>query len=182
MIGHGVGLVAAVFNFDRRSAAFNDILLKFGLMGYFDHHYGLRPATIIDEDLEIAKEITTLLRSDLSIHKCQAGKCVESLGITYSFDSHGVLLKSSTRLEQKAAIDHVPIPGKQLPAEAGKTQGLARVCLGAFLGTLHSGLSPFSLRTTILLRSEGRLGARTHCCTQVLEVVTQLHWTNTGNC
>ena len=45
------------------------------------------------------------------------------LGIMYSFDSHGVLLKSSTRLEQKAAIDHVPIPGKQLPAEAGKLKG-----------------------------------------------------------
>ena len=80
MIGHGFGLLAAVFNFDRRSAAFNDILLKFGLMDYFDHHYGLRPATIIDEDLEIVKEIATLLGSDLGIHKCEAGKCVDSSG------------------------------------------------------------------------------------------------------
>ena len=50
MIGHSFGLVSAVYNYNRRSAAVNECLVKlFGLVAFsfYDDKYGFEPAETV---------------------------------------------------------------------------------------------------------------------------------------
>ena len=60
MIGHSFGLVSAVYNYNRRSAAINEILVSlFGLIAFsfYDDKYGFEPAQTVESAHQIAQHV-----------------------------------------------------------------------------------------------------------------------------
>lgn len=60
MIGHSFGLVSAVYNYNRRSAAINEILISlFGLIAFsfYDDKYGFEPVQTVESAHQIAQHV-----------------------------------------------------------------------------------------------------------------------------
>ena len=60
MIGHSFGLVAAVYNYNRRSALVNEILQKIFLLvsfNFYDDKYGFETETTIDSALKCGQSV-----------------------------------------------------------------------------------------------------------------------------
>ena len=60
MVGHSFGLVSAVYNYNRRSAAINEILVKeFGLaaFSFYDDKYGFEPKRTVQSAHRVAQAV-----------------------------------------------------------------------------------------------------------------------------
>ena len=83
MIGHSFGLVAAVYNYNRRSALLDEILRNvFGLVSchFYDDKYGFEPSESIDSAMLVARSLHTWLAAQFDAMKLQQGPVVDILG------------------------------------------------------------------------------------------------------
>ena len=84
MVGHSFGLVSAVYNYNRRSAAINEILVSlFGLVafGFYDDKYGFETQALARR---VAECVHTWLGARFDQKKLQLSAEPTILGVTYN--------------------------------------------------------------------------------------------------
>ena len=126
MVGHSFGLVSAVYNYNRRSAAINEILEKlFGLVAFnfYDDKYGFETEETIDSAHEVAIGIHWLLGAGFEQKKLQKTSKPVVLGVTYDLDRLELAIKDDRKEELVSLIDSILESGSLDPGSAGKLKG-----------------------------------------------------------
>ena len=123
MIGHSFGLVSAVYNYNRRSAAVNEILEKiFGLVSFnfYDDKYGFETEETIDSAHEVAITVHWLLGAQFDAKKLQKTAAPVILGVTYNLEQMILEIKKERKQELIELIDSYLIAGVLDAGSAGK--------------------------------------------------------------
>eukprot|EP00435_Cladocopium_sp_Y103_P034728 s2383_g9.t1 len=101
MVGHSFGLVSAVYNYNRRSAAINEVLVSlFGLIAFsfYDDKYGFEPHS-------------------------RDSRCPTILGVTYNLEAMQLEIKPDRKVELNQEIDAILSTKLLDPGTAGKLKG-----------------------------------------------------------
>ena len=126
MIGHSFGLVSAVYNYNRRSAAINECLIKlFGLVAFsfYDDKYGFEPAETIVSAKLTAECVHTWLGAKFDQKKLQLSDSPTILGVTYNLDKMQLEIKEDRRADLISEISSILESGLLDPGTAGKLKG-----------------------------------------------------------
>ena len=124
--GQAKGVVSAVYNSNRRSAAINEILEKlFGLVAFnlYDDKYGFETEETIDSAHEVAIGIHWLLGAGFEQKKLQKTSKPIVLGVTYDLDRLELAIKDDRKEELVSLIDSILESGSLDPGSAGKLKG-----------------------------------------------------------
>jgi hypothetical protein len=131
MVGHSFGLVSAVYNYNRRSAAINEILVKlFGLVAFsfYDDKYGFEPASSAPSAKLVAERVHTWLGAQFDQKKLQLSSSPTILCVTYNLELMQLEIKKERREDLLDEIDSVLKSGLLDPGSAGK---LGKLMFGA---------------------------------------------------
>ena len=131
MTGHSYGLLAAVFNFNRRSAVINDIFEATGVLArtYYDDHFGFTTASLVQRELQMTSEILDLLGVEYGADKRQPGTEVDILGISYRFPANCLAIQARRRQHILEDLETTLRADSLEPAAAAKLKGrLGFVC------------------------------------------------------
>ena len=126
MIGHSFGLVAAVYNYNRRSAAINDIFLSLFEMvafNFYDDKYGFEPEETVEMAKLVAEQVHFYLGAQFDQKKLQLAHDPTILGVTYDLENMKLLIKESRKedlIEELTAISKTKLLS---PGQAGKLKG-----------------------------------------------------------
>ena len=123
MVGHSFGLVSAVYNYNRRSAAINEILVSlFGLLAFsfYDDKYGFEPASTVASAKQIAESVHFWLGAQFDQKKLQLSTI---LGVTYNLELMQLEIKADRKEELSSEIDAILASGLLDPGSAGKLKG-----------------------------------------------------------
>ena len=126
MVGHSFGLVSAVYNYNRRSAAINEFLVSiFGLVAFsfYDDKYGFEPAATVSSAREVAERVHEWLGARFDQKKLQLSSAPTILGVTYNLESMQLEIKKERREEISIEIDGILSSGLLDPGSAGKLKG-----------------------------------------------------------
>ena len=102
MVGHSFGLVSAVYNYNRRSAAINEILQRlFNLVAFnfYDDKYGFEPLGSVESAFHVAQRIHWLLGAAFDPKKLQLTDKPVILGVTYNLSDWVLEIKANRREE-----------------------------------------------------------------------------------
>ena len=122
MVGHSFGLVSAVYNYNRRSAFINEVLVSlFGLVAFsfYDDKYGFEPASTVASAHLVAQSVHWWLGAHYDQKKLQLSRSPTILGVTYDLEQMVLLIK-----ERKSELPHFRFP--TLPALRVITLGVWR--------------------------------------------------------
>ena len=126
MIGHSFGLVSAVYNYNRRSAAINEILVSlFGLIafGFYDDKYGFEPVQTVESAHQIAQHVHWWLGAKFDQKKLQLSRSPTILGVTYNLEEFVLEIKEDRKKDLIEEIDQIIQSGHLDPGTAGKLKG-----------------------------------------------------------
>ena len=126
MVGHSFGLVSAVYNYNRRSAAINEILVSlFGLLAFsfYDDKYGFEPASTVASAKQIAESVHFWLGAQFDQKKLQLSRSPTILGVTYNLELMQLEIKADRKEELSSEIDAILASGLLDPGSAGKLKG-----------------------------------------------------------
>eukprot|EP00435_Cladocopium_sp_Y103_P019288 s2614_g4.t1 len=126
MVGHSFGLVSAVYNYNRRSAAINEFLVSiFGLVAFsfYDDKYGFEPAGTAASAREVAERVHFWLGAKFDQKKLQLSRAPTILGVTYNLEKLQLEIKPERKEEIASEIDSVLKSGLLDPGSAGKLKG-----------------------------------------------------------
>eukprot|EP00971_Amphidinium_carterae_P123595 2447686-Amphidinium_carterae.1 len=126
MIAHSFGLTAAVYNFNRRSALLNDVLVRvFKLVAlcFYDDKYGFEPLVTAGQAHEIAQDVHHMLGIKFDPAKLALGGLVEVLGVNFDFVRGVVDIKQKRRQELTNEINDILDKDLLEPGHAGKLKG-----------------------------------------------------------
>ena len=126
MMGHSFGLVSAVYNYNRRSAAINDIFEEIFSMisfNFYDDKYGFEACATAPSARKVAEEIHFLLGAQFEAKKLQLSSSPVILGVTYNLDSMVLEIKKERKEELVETIDSILHAGTFDPRSAGKLKG-----------------------------------------------------------
>ena len=126
MIGHSFGLVSAVYNYNRRSAAINEFLVSlFGLVAFsfYDDKYGFEPLAIAGSARAVAEHVHFWLGAKFDQKKLQLSTEPTILGVTYNLDQMQLEIKAERREEITQEIEAIVKAGILDPGSAGKLKG-----------------------------------------------------------
>ena len=126
MIGHSFGLVSAVYNYNRRSAAINEILVKlFGLVAFsfYDDKYGFEPIESASSAHQVAQCVHWWLGAKFDSKKLQLSRAPTILGVTYNLEFMRLEIKEDRKKELCEEIDAILKCGLLDPGSAGKLKG-----------------------------------------------------------
>ena len=126
MIGHSFGLVSAVYNYNRRSAAINEFLVSlFGLVAFsfYDDKYGFEPTETVQSAHEVAQAVHFWLGARFDQKKLQLSRQPVILGVTYDLEDMVLLIKEERKKEIIEEIDSILSAGLLDPGLAGKLKG-----------------------------------------------------------
>ena len=126
MIGHSFGLVAAVYNYNRRSAAINDILVNLFCMvafNFYDDKYGFEPEDTVELAKLVAEQVHLYLGAQFDSKKLQLADDPTILGITYDLENMRLLFKESRKKDLIDELKMVRDGGVLSPGHAGKLKG-----------------------------------------------------------
>jgi len=140
MVGHSRGLVSAVYNYNRRSAAINEFLVSiFGLVAFsfYDDKYGFEPAGTAPSAREVAERVHFWLGAKFDQKKLQLSSTPTILGVTYNLEKLQLEIKPERKDEIASEIDSILQSGLLDPGSAGKLKG--KLMFGA--SQLWKGLS-----------------------------------------
>merc|ERR1712143_32619 len=136
MKGHAFGLVAAVYNYNRRSAILNDWLraMKVNAHHYYDDKFGFSTADVVEHDLRVASALHFLLGIPFNQGKLQCGTEVVLLGIQYNFGSRELSLLPKRRDELIAELSSITTGNGLQPGQAARLKGKLQ-----FIGSHYRG-------------------------------------------
>ena len=126
MVGHSFGLVSAVYNYNRRSAFINEVLVSlFGLVAFsfYDDKYGFEPQSTIESAHLVAQSVHWWLGAHYDHKKLQLSRSPTILGVTYDLEKLVLLIKPSRKTELIEEIDQILTTGLLDPGSAGKLKG-----------------------------------------------------------
>ena len=126
MIGHSFGLVSAVYNYNRRSAAINDIFeVIFGMIAFnfYDDKYGFETCQTAPSARKVADTLHFLLGAQFEEKKLQLSSSPVILGVTYNLDLMVLEIKKERKEELLESIDGILSAGSLDPFTAGKLKG-----------------------------------------------------------
>ena len=126
MIGHSFGLVSAVYNYNRRSAAINEVLVSlFNLVTFSFYHdkYGFEPFETVQSAFEIAQKVHWWLGATFDAKKLQLSSQPTILGVTHNLDDWVLEIKASRREELVEEIESILAEDLLEPGQAGKLKG-----------------------------------------------------------
>ena len=126
MVGHSFGLVSAVYNYNRRSAAITDILRRVFLVAAFnlyDDKYGFEPSSTIESAFTTAQAVHVWLGAKFDQKKLQCSKEPTILGVTYDLVAMQLLIKQDRKDELADEIIAILNCGVLTPGQAGKLRG-----------------------------------------------------------
>ena len=126
MIGHSFGLVSAVYNYNRRSAAVNEILVKlFGLVAFsfYDDKYGFELESTVASARLAAECVHTWLGARYDQKKLQLSDAPTILGVTYNLKEMQLEIKPDRKEELSGEIQSVLDNNALDPRTAGKLKG-----------------------------------------------------------
>eukprot|EP00434_Breviolum_minutum_P005737 symbB.v1.2.005053.t1/scaffold291.1/size238869/18 len=132
MIGHSFGLVSAVYNYNRRSAAITDILRRVfsvAAFSFYDDKYGFEPSTTCRSAYQPAQKVHSWLGAQFGAKKLQMSEEPTILGVTYDLRSMCLRIKPSRKEELKDEIDSILRSSVLPPGQAGKLR--RKVMFGA---------------------------------------------------
>ena len=126
MIGHSFGLVSAVYNYNRRSAAINDILekiFKLVAFSFYDDKYGFEPEDTVELAKFTAERVHFMLGVTFDEKKLQLADDPVILGVTYDLANMVLLLKPSRKEDLLAELKGIQKAGILSGGDAGKLKG-----------------------------------------------------------
>ena len=126
MIGHSFGLVSAVYNYNRRSAAVTDILRRVfsvAAFNFYDDKYGFEPSTTCRSAFQVAQSVHFWLGAQFDAKKLQLSEEPTILGVTYDLRSMCLRIKPSRKEELQDEIDSILDSSLLPPGQAGKLRG-----------------------------------------------------------
>ena len=126
MIGHSFGLVSAVYNYNRRSAAINEFLVKlFKLVAFsfYDDKYGFEPLGSVKSARLAAECVHTWLGAHFDQKKLQLSSSPTILGVTYNLSEMQLEIKPDRRSDLTAEIQGILSSDVLDPGTAGKLKG-----------------------------------------------------------
>ena len=126
MVGHSFGLVSAVYNYNRRSAAINEILMSlFGLVAFnfYDDKYGFEPVETINSAFLVAQKVHFWLGAAFDVKKLQLTDKPVVLGVTYNLVDWVLEIKESRRRELIEEMSSILKSDSLDPGQAGKLKG-----------------------------------------------------------
>ncbi|CAE7749104.1 unnamed protein product, partial [Symbiodinium necroappetens] len=110
MIGHSFGLVAAVYNYNRRSAFINDVLVKIFEMvafNFYDDKYGFETAITAPSAKLAAETVHFILGALFDEKKLQLSVAPVILGVTFNLERLVLEIKEQRKQEILDTIDSV---------------------------------------------------------------------------
>ena len=126
MIGHSFGLVAAVYNYNRRSAAITDILRRLffvAAFNFYDDKYGFEPEATCSSAFEVSQKVHWWLGAQFDPKKLQLCFDPTILGVTYDLKAMHLKIKPSRKEELLDEIDAILNSQVFPPGQAGKLRG-----------------------------------------------------------
>ena len=126
MVGHSFGLVSAVYNYNRCSAAVNDILVNlFSLVAFnfYDDKYGFEPSHSCALARDVAQKVHWWLGAAFDVKKPQRSKRPDVLGVTYNLGEFKLEIQEKRRAELKETIEDILQKESLDPGSAGKLKG-----------------------------------------------------------
>ncbi len=126
MVGHSFGLVSAVYNYNRRSAAINEILVSlFGLVAFsfYDDKYGFETIDTVQSAHHVAQTVHLWLGAQFDAKKLQLARDPTILGVTYNLEEMVLEIKPARKSELMEEIDSILSSGLLDPGSAGKLKG-----------------------------------------------------------
>ena len=126
MIGHSFGLVSAVYNYNRRSAAINEVLMSlFGLVAFnfYDDKYGFEPVETINSAFLVAQKVHFWLGAAFDAQKLQLSDKPVVLGVTYNLVDWVLEIKESRRKDLVEELSLILKSDSLDPGQAGKLKG-----------------------------------------------------------
>lgn len=126
MVGHSFGLVSAVYNYNRRSAAINEFLCSlFGLIAFnfYDDKYGFEVKETIESAHLIAQSVHWWLGARYDQKKLQLSSMPVILGVTYNLESMVLEIKADRKKDLIEEIDSILASRLLDPGSAGKLKG-----------------------------------------------------------
>ncbi len=126
MVGHSFGLVSAVYNYNRRSAAINEFLVSlFGLVAFsfYDDKYGFEPLETIESAHQVSQAVHFWLGAQFDQKKLQLSRSPVILGVTYDLVDMVLQIKDDRRRDLLEEIDQILKTDLLDPGSAGKLKG-----------------------------------------------------------
>ena len=126
MVGHSFGLVSAVYNYNRRSAAINEFLVSiFGLVAFsfYDDKYGFEIRETVKSAHQVAQLVHFWLGAQFETKKLQLSRDPTILGVTYNLEDMVLEIKKSRKEELLEEISSIFKSGLLDPGSAGKLKG-----------------------------------------------------------
>ena len=126
MVGHSFGPVSAVYNYNRRSAAINEILMKlFNLVAFnfYDDKYGFEPVELVESAFLAAQSVHWWLGARFDAKKLQLSSKPTILGVTYNLVDWVLEIKADRQKELLDEIESILASGVLEPGHAGKLKG-----------------------------------------------------------
>ena len=150
MVGHSFGLVSAVYNYNRRSAAINEILTSlFGLVAFsfYDDKYGFEPRSTVESAHQVAQSVHWWLGAHFDQKKLQLSDSPTILGVTYNLSEMVLEIKESRKKELIEELDSIVNTKLLDPGSAGKLKGKLMFGASQLWGKVgRAFLRPFSER------------------------------------
>ncbi|OLP84362.1 hypothetical protein AK812_SmicGene34786 [Symbiodinium microadriaticum] len=126
MVGHSFGLVSAVYNYNRRSAAITDILRRmFSVAAFnlYDDKYGFEPEDTAASAFALAEKVHWWLGARFDQQKLQLCSDPTILGVTYDLEQYLLKIKKSRKKELSDEISMILEHEELSPGQAGKLRG-----------------------------------------------------------
>ena len=126
MMGHFFGLVSAIYNYNRRSAAINEFLVSlFGLVAFsfYDDKYGFEPGSTAPFAHTVAEKVHWMLGAKFDQKKLQLSSSPTILGVTYNLEDFQLEIKKERKEELTSEIESILSTGLLDPGSAGKLKG-----------------------------------------------------------
>ena len=126
MVRHSFGVVSAVYNYNRRSAAINEILVSlFNLVAFsfYDDKYGFEPSASAASAREVAELVHWWLGARFDQKKLQLSAEPTILGVTYNLKLMQLEIKEERRRDLLEEIDAILQSELLDPGSAGKLKG-----------------------------------------------------------
>ena len=126
MVGHSFGLVSAVYNYNRRSAAITDILRRVfsvAAFNFYDDKYGFEPEDTAASAFALAEKVHWWLGARFDQQKLQLCSDPTILGVTYDLEQYLLKIKKSRKKELFDEISEILEHEELSPGQAGKLRG-----------------------------------------------------------